>query len=122
MQKLSSEPTIILDVAHNPHSAEYLVKQVKQRYGDKKLHAVIGMLHDKDVAATLEELKACDPIWYPASLEGPRAASASELSQHLSSDTPEFDNPIDAFNAALSAANKEDVVLVLVSFSLLAQY
>lgn len=116
MQKLGSEPTIILDAAHNPHSAEYLVKQVKQRYGDKKLHAVIGMLHDKDVEATLEELKACDPIWYPASLEGPRAASARELSQHLSSDTPEFDNPIEAFNAALSAANKEDVVLVLGSF------
>ncbi|WP_261815554.1 bifunctional tetrahydrofolate synthase/dihydrofolate synthase [Vibrio gallicus] len=116
MQQLSSKPDVILDVAHNPHSAEYLVKQVKQRFAGRKLHTVVGMLHDKDVETTLEVLKACDPKWYLTSLHGPRAASAQELSQYLESDTPEFDSPVEAFEAALAEAQSEDVVLVVGSF------
>ncbi|OBT15886.1 bifunctional folylpolyglutamate synthase/dihydrofolate synthase [Vibrio sp. UCD-FRSSP16_10] len=116
MQYLSHAPTIILDVAHNPHSAEYLVTQLQSKYPQQKIRAVIGMLYDKDVEATLKVLSNCTEHWYPASLQGPRAASAQELCQHLADNTKAYDNPVLAFEQALSDASKEDVIVVMGSF------
>ena len=116
MQKISDSPEIILDVAHNPHSAEYLVAQLKQRYAHKKVHVVIGMLHDKDVKATLHQLKSIANVWYPASLSGPRAAQASELCQYLDPGVKPFANPFSAFEAAMTQADSNDVIIVVGSF------
>jgi dihydrofolate synthase/folylpolyglutamate synthase len=44
--------------------------------------AVIGMLHDKDIAGTLANL-AGSRRWYCAPLEGPRGATAEQLMEHL---------------------------------------
>ncbi|MBY7667863.1 bifunctional tetrahydrofolate synthase/dihydrofolate synthase [Vibrio anguillarum] len=116
MQKISDSPEIILDVAHNPHSAEYLVAQLKQRYAHKKVHVVIGMLHDKDVKATLHQLKSIANVWYPASLSGPRAAQANELCQYLEPGVKPFTNPVNAFEAAMTQADSNDVIIVVGSF------
>lgn len=116
MQLLSDTPTIILDVAHNPHSAEYLVERVQQQYSGKTIHTVVAMLHDKDIKATLEALTPIASYWYPASLTGPRAASAQELCQYLPSDNVHFDSPVLAFEAAMTQANQDDVILVVGSF------
>ncbi|AIU67501.1 folylpolyglutamate synthase [Vibrio coralliilyticus] len=116
MQVVSTEPTIILDVAHNPHSAEYLVERIQQKYLDKKIHAVVAMLHDKDIKATLEVLAPVASHWYPASLQGPRAASAAELCEYLPDGNDRFEAPVDAFKAALTKAEAEDVILVVGSF------
>ncbi|GEM74388.1 bifunctional tetrahydrofolate synthase/dihydrofolate synthase [Vibrio sagamiensis] len=116
MQVLNDSPTIILDVAHNPHSAEYLVKKVKSQYGDKNIHIVIAMLHDKDIKTTLEILSPLATQWYPASLKGPRAATAKELCMHLPQKQTLFSNPVEAFQGALKVAANNDVILVVGSF------
>jgi len=116
MQLLSSEPTILLDVAHNPHSAEYLVERVGREYQGKNIHTVVAMLHDKDVQATLNALTPIAAKWYPASLSGPRAASAEELCQYLPTDTQQYANPVAAFEAAMTNAEPQDVILVVGSF------
>lgn len=116
MQVISTEPTILLDVAHNPHSAEYLVERVGQKYQGKNIHTVVAMLHDKDVEATLNTLSPIAANWYPASLSGPRAASSDELCQYLPSGTAEYSNPVEAFEAALTNATPQDVILVVGSF------
>ncbi|MGC6745039.1 glutamate ligase domain-containing protein [Escherichia coli] len=41
------------DVAHNPHAAEYLTGRMKALPKNGRVLAVIGMLHDKDIAGTL---------------------------------------------------------------------
>ncbi|USD33284.1 MULTISPECIES: bifunctional tetrahydrofolate synthase/dihydrofolate synthase [Vibrio] len=116
MQIVSTEPTIILDVAHNPHSAEYLFGQIQEQYSGKKVHAVVAMLHDKDIKATLEVLSPIASQWYPASLQGPRAASADELCVFLPENNQRYDSPVDAFKAAMTNAQSKDVILVLGSF------
>ncbi|ELB2007175.1 bifunctional tetrahydrofolate synthase/dihydrofolate synthase [Vibrio parahaemolyticus] len=116
MQVLQHEPEIVLDVAHNPHSAEYLVEKVKTQYAGKTIHVVIAMLHDKDIKATLAALKPIATHWYPASLTGPRAATADELCQYLPQGQVQFQTPIEAFESALSSAASDDVVLVAGSF------
>ncbi|WP_274002660.1 bifunctional tetrahydrofolate synthase/dihydrofolate synthase [Vibrio parahaemolyticus] len=116
MQVLQHEPEIVLDVAHNPHSAEYLVEKVKTQYAGKTIHVVIAMLHDKDIKATLAVLKPIATHWYPASLTGPRAATADELCQYLPQGQVQFQTPVEAFESALSSAASNDVVLVAGSF------
>jgi dihydrofolate synthase/folylpolyglutamate synthase len=116
MQIINHSPTVLLDVAHNPHSAEYLVGRVYQQYPGKTIHAVVAMLHDKDIKATLEALTPIATHWYPASLTGPRAATADELCQHLPAGNAQFESPVAAFDAAMTHAAPEDVILVVGSF------
>lgn len=116
MQIISTEPTILLDVAHNPHSAQYLVERVAKQYPNKAIHTVVAMLHDKDIQSTLEALAPVASNWYPASLSGPRAAKAAELCQFLPKVTEQFSTAVEAFEAAMTNAKVEDVILVVGSF------
>lgn len=116
MQLIGREPTIVLDVAHNPHSAHYLVEQLKQRYPQQTIHLVLGMLHDKDIASTVMELNPVVTHWYPASLSGPRAATAEQLCQYLPVGNIQYANPVAAFEAALTQASAQDVIVVAGSF------
>ena len=120
MQQLSQKPTILLDVAHNPHSAQYLMNELQQRYPEASFHIVIGMLHDKDIAATVATLAPKVAAWYPASLTGPRAATADELCAAIRPYTTqtltEFASPVMAFEAALTQVSEQDVIVVVGSF------
>lgn len=116
MQVLQSQPEIVLDVAHNPHSAEYLVEKVKHQYAGKNIHVVVAMLHDKDIKATIEALAPIATQWYPGSLTGPRAATAEELCQYLPQEQVQFQTPVAAFESAKANAQQEDVILVVGSF------
>ncbi|MEZ9762785.1 bifunctional tetrahydrofolate synthase/dihydrofolate synthase [Vibrio splendidus] len=116
MQQISEQPVIVLDVAHNPHSAEYFAQQVTKKYAGKNLHVVVAMLHDKDIPATLEVLAPITTHWYPASLNGPRAATAAELCQNLPQGVEQHSNPVAAFEAAIASVKGDDVVLVVGSF------
>lgn len=55
-QIVSESPRVIFDVAHNPHAAEYLTGRMKALPKNGRVLAVIGMLHDKDIAGTLARL------------------------------------------------------------------
>ncbi|NOI65614.1 bifunctional tetrahydrofolate synthase/dihydrofolate synthase [Vibrio sp. 99-8-1] len=121
MQTVSTSPTVVLDVAHNPHSADYLVEQVKLRYPQRHVHCVIGMLHDKDIQATVEALEPIVDRWYPGSLDGPRAASAEELAKYLPANNQTFSTPTLAYKEAIALAEKDDVVLVVGSFRTVAE-
>ncbi len=120
MQKVQHEPLVILDVAHNPHSAEYLVSQLQHYGSDKKVHCVLGMLHDKDIATTIQILEPIVTTWYPCSLDGPRAAKAHELVTHIRSECVQYASATLAYQAALVKAEKEDIILVAGSFRTVA--
>lgn len=121
MQKVSNSPVTILDVAHNPHSADYLAKQILQHYGDKKIHCVLGMLHDKDIAKTIEALSSIVTYWYPSSLDGPRAAVANELVPYITKASETYSSPTFGYQAALRKAKTDEVILVAGSFRTVAE-
>lgn len=76
-------PDYLLDVAHNPHAAEFLTRYLQQRFPKRSIYAVVGMLKDKDIAGTLAALEPLVQAWYLADLSGPRGASAQELAAAL---------------------------------------
>lgn len=118
MERVSESPLVLLDVAHNPHSAAYLANQLQglKAENNTKVHAVVGMLHDKDIAATLEAVKPVVDQWYPASLSGPRAALWAQLTAHLPPDIEGFASPTLAFEAAKAALGQGDILIVFGSF------
>ena len=119
MQRLQSEPLVIVDVAHNPHSAAYLASQLRQIPGKGKRRAVVGMLKDKDMAGSLAELDGLISEWYLASLTGPRAASAEQLAAELGEGKGpalRCDDVSTAYQAALAASSPDDMVIVFGSF------
>lgn len=72
----------LLDVAHNPEAATYLAKQL-QNQPLKRRVAVVGMMADKDIAATLQPLLPLVDGWITTSLPLPRAARSQQLAELL---------------------------------------
>lgn len=119
-QTVSEAPRVILDVAHNPHAAYYLASRLAEEPRSGEVHAVVGMLHDKDIAGTLAALAPQVDRWYCAPLDGPRGASADELLAHLDGGVA-YSNVDAAWQAARQQARPEDVILVCGSFHTVAQ-
>lgn len=119
-QIVSESPRVILDVAHNPHAAGYLAGRLKANPASGRTLAVIGMLHDKDIAGTLACLTQVVDSWYCAPLEGPRGASAEQLREHLR-DGAVCATVAQAWRAAMADARPQDTVLVCGSFHTVAQ-
>lgn len=123
-QIISEHPLLVLDVAHNPHAAIYLKTRLNKvkasNIYDGKLRIVIGMLHDKDIHATLEQLTA--DVWYCASLYGPRGASSEQLAQYLpTNNVNQFTTVVEAWRAAMAEAKDNDIVVVCGSFHTVAE-
>ncbi|WP_172953962.1 bifunctional tetrahydrofolate synthase/dihydrofolate synthase [Aeromonas sp. CU5] len=119
MQRLQSAPLVIVDVAHNPHSAAYLAAQLRQMPCAGVRRAVVGMLKDKDMAGSLAELDGLIGQWYLASLTGPRAATATQLAAALGEGKGPvhcFDEVSGAYQTALAASTPDDMVIVFGSF------
>jgi len=82
-QVLPGRPTVILDVAHNPHAAAHLARNLDAMGFFLRTWAVFGMLRDKDVVETVRQLGERIDCWLCVDLPGPRGASAAELAQRI---------------------------------------
>lgn len=98
-QIVSTRPLTILDVAHNPHAAKALAENLAtlrlqhQRHPSESkaqasVLAVFAMLADKDIKGVVEAVKAEVDIWYVASIDHVRGASASDLARIITQVCP----------------------------------
>lgn len=53
-EKISENPDIIIDGAHNPEAVEKLVESLKISYPDKKLRMVFGAFKDKEISVMIK--------------------------------------------------------------------
>jgi dihydrofolate synthase/folylpolyglutamate synthase len=113
----------LLDVGHNPLAARYLAEIIPSFFA-KKVHAVVGMLADKDITNTLQPLINRIDHWYLASLDVPRGANAKMLEDNLAESAKNvlsFDNVVDAYKMSCLQAEKDDLILVFGSFFTVSQ-
>ncbi|MDF1653720.1 MAG: bifunctional folylpolyglutamate synthase/dihydrofolate synthase [Coxiellaceae bacterium] len=73
---------MVLDVAHNADSADYLAKQC-QRRGFTSVSAVVGILKTKNIAAILKPLLPYVEQWHVVELPDERGVAAAEIRQQL---------------------------------------
>lgn len=83
MQVLPGRPTVVLDVAHNPHAARALDDALGGMGFHENTYAVFAMLKDKDIGEVVRLLAHRIDHWHIAGLPGPRGATAGEIAQLL---------------------------------------
>ncbi len=82
-QVLAGQPVVILDVAHNPHAAAHLARNLDSMGFFPRTLAVFGMLADKDIDGVIGHLKRTVDHWICCSLPGPRGSRAADLMARL---------------------------------------
>jgi dihydrofolate synthase/folylpolyglutamate synthase len=121
-QVLPGRPTIVLDVAHNPHAARVLAATLGSMGYFAETVAVFGVLADKDVGGVIAAVKSRIDRWFVATLPGPRGASAAGVHAELmrAGVAPHairmFDDVASAFAAARAEVGEADRIIVFGSF------
>lgn len=119
---LPGRPTVVLDVAHNPHAARALASCLGSMGFHPETTAVVGMLADKDIDGVIAALRRHIDRWHVASLPGPRGASADQLRDRLvaagvgADSIRSFPEVERAYEAAAAGAGEADRIVVFGSF------
>ncbi len=79
LQKVAEAPLIVLDVAHNPHGAAFLMQQLPPAMPAQRTLAVFAMLADKDIAGVIAACAAHVDSWFLADLPVPRGERAQNI-------------------------------------------
>ncbi|MFM1870536.1 MAG: hypothetical protein RLY99_1280 [Pseudomonadota bacterium] len=124
-QVLPGQPTIILDVAHNPHASAALAQNLDNMAYHPYTIAVFGAMADKDIQGVMKPMLDKIDFWYFCDLPTARAASAEALASQLrglgfkegkDSGIEVFASPELAYQDALKKAGEGDRILVFGSF------
>jgi dihydrofolate synthase/folylpolyglutamate synthase len=124
-QVLPGQPTIILDVAHNPHASAALAQNLENMAYHPYTIAVFGAMADKDIDGVLKPMMDKIDFWYFCDLPTARAASAESLARRLrslgfkegaDSGIEVFSSAALAYESALKKAGEGDRISVFGSF------
>ncbi len=122
-QIVPGQPTLVLDVAHNPHAAAALAANLDAMGFFPATHAVFGAMADKDLDGVLRRMSAVVDHWDFCDLPGPRAARAADLQARWQAQNKRSDagssthaSPVAALQAAVERADPADRILVFGSF------
>ncbi|MCM2252397.1 MAG: bifunctional tetrahydrofolate synthase/dihydrofolate synthase, partial [Ramlibacter sp.] len=122
-QIVPGQPTLVLDVAHNPHSVAALAANLDAMGFHPATHGVFGAMADKDLAAMFTRMGPLVDRWYFTGLPTARAESAAGLLARWQSMQPRpgasasvHPDPMDALRSAVAAADPADRIVVFGSF------
>ena len=123
-QIVPGTPTLVLDVAHNPHSVAALTENLDAMGYYPTTHAVFGAMADKDLGAMVERIAPLIDRWHLTDLPLPRASTAAALAETLKAHPATAKStvagchasPMAALQAAVSLADPADRIVVFGSF------
>jgi dihydrofolate synthase/folylpolyglutamate synthase len=126
MQVLPGRPTIVMDVAHNPHAARALADGLGDMGFYENTLAVFAILGDKDVGGVIDAMRGRVDKWFVASSVSDRAAATATVvealeKRGLKEATRAFATVPSAFEAARGAAGPNDRIVVFGSFTTVAE-
>jgi dihydrofolate synthase/folylpolyglutamate synthase len=112
-QILGKEPLMICDTGHNKEGLEYVIDQI-HKTPKVRLHMVIGFVNDKDLNSVLP-LFPVDAIYYFTKASVPRALDQNILKLEAAGSGlsgKSFETVALAVNAAMSSADKDDMIFI----------
>ena len=126
-QIVPGQPTLVLDVAHNPHSVAALTANLDAMGFFPTTHAVFGAMADKDLGLMLAKVGPLIDRWYFTDLATPRAEAGAVLQQKFNAvqmaaggrrsvTSTVHADPMEALQAAIAAADPADRIVVFGSF------
>lgn len=125
-QVVPGRPSLILDVAHNPHAARSLAQNLANLPPCPHTYAVFAMLADKDIAGVVSALDPHVDTWLVAGIDTPRGADTQRLESVLEQcwvrgEIKICKNIPDALRYAYNAAGENDRILAFGSFYTVAE-
>lgn len=72
----ATEPTVLVDAAHNPHGAAALTRALRDSFPFEEFAVIVGILEDKDAAGIIAELAGITTRWYATASASDRALPA----------------------------------------------
>ena len=126
LQVLPGRPSIVLDVAHNPHAARALADGLGDMGFYERTFAVFAMLADKDIGGVIDAMRGRVDQWFVASVAAERAAPAQRVAdllsgRGLSAVTRTFATVGAALEEARRQAGPNDRIIVFGSFYTVAE-
>lgn len=116
---------IIFDVAHNPESAALLAQNLTKHQTSGRVLAVMSILGDKNITATLQKLTKITDKWYIGGLANKRAASVKHLTRCLlkagGCNFVALPSITAALQQAIAECKRKDKILVFGSFYTVAE-
>lgn len=112
-QVLKDVPYVVCDTGHNEAGIRVLLEQVRCT-PFKKLHIVLGVVNDKNIATILSLLPA-EAVYYFTRARIPRALDEKELAQEAAGYNLHGENYADvmsAYKAALDNAERDDMIFI----------
>lgn len=129
-QVLPGQPSVVLDVAHNPHAAGVLAANLDQMGFFPNTYAVVGMVAGKDAREVFRRIGERVDRWFLAGLASEqtsgRGQSSNTLREQLLAALPNAlheccDTPQQAYAAAQSVVTPSDRIIVFGSFVTVAE-
>ncbi|MEX1000678.1 MAG: folylpolyglutamate synthase/dihydrofolate synthase family protein [Crocinitomicaceae bacterium] len=120
-QKIQSDPTIIVDVAHNADGVKALFKEIKALSYDR-LHLIYGTSADKDLQAVFDQFPK-DAAYYFTTFDSPRSLSVEafeKLAKQYQLNHQLFKKPQKALELAKTVASASDLIIVFGSFYIMS--
>ncbi|WP_078545308.1 bifunctional folylpolyglutamate synthase/dihydrofolate synthase [Litchfieldia alkalitelluris] len=121
-EQVSSNPTVIIDGAHNPEGIESLINTVDRHLENRSIHIIFSALKDKKLEKMLEPLASIAETITFTSFDFPRVTSARELYEMC--DHPEknyMESWKDAIDTVRSTLKEDDVLLITGSLYFLSE-
>lgn len=115
----------ILDVAHNPESAQYLARWLQANPCAGQTHLLIGMLEDKDIDQVIDLLQPQINCWHAVTLTGRRGSPSQRISVPLrerhAREAEDYASVAEAVAAVVPRLTDADRLVVAGSFVTVAQ-
>jgi len=126
LQIISSQPTVIVDAAHNPHGADSLTRALMTSFSFDKVICVVGVLAEKDVVGIIEALDPVVDHFVVTQSHSDRALSVADLADAVAAvagpdRVDSRSNSDDAMARAYDLAGIEDGIVVTGSITLVAE-
>ena len=88
-ERVSRDPLIVVDAAHNPHGARSLVRTLHDTFEGKECAFLIGVLSDKDARGMVMELGNASQTFFVTAPPGDRALATEQLAHEIRDALPD---------------------------------
>lgn len=113
MEKISNQPLIILDGAHNEPGIERLVETIKNDFSQQTVHILFAAMKNKEIQKMIEMIQVLPNVQLNlTSFDFERAAEEEELKRYLHSDIQYYNEWQEGLIAELRDMNEGDILLI----------
>jgi len=115
LQKIGKEPTVLLDVAHNPAALRFSLETISQLFNYERLILLAGVLEDKDYFTMVRIIQEFADTVITVTPLAERALQADELIKELNKYNITNINgktPVSGLDIAYKTADNNDLIFI----------